>query len=146
MYAVIKTGGKQYRVSEGDVLRVEKLSAEAGDVVAFEDVLMIGGEGDDLIAGSGIMTGGAGADQFVGDTVAGEVTDFVSGEDMIVFQLSPADVANATAEIAAQTDGSYMIRAFVSGNQVASILSTNAVVASDVQFLELVSGTGGAAA
>jgi len=49
MYAVIKTGGKQYRVSEGDVLRVEKLSAEAGDVVAFEDVLMIGGEGDALV-------------------------------------------------------------------------------------------------
>lgn len=49
MYAVIKTGGKQYRVSEGDILRVEKLSAETGDVVAFDEVLMIGGEGDALV-------------------------------------------------------------------------------------------------
>ena len=49
MYAVIKTGGKQYRVSEGDILRVEKLSAETGDVVAFDEVLMIGGEGDSLV-------------------------------------------------------------------------------------------------
>jgi len=49
MYAVIKTGGKQYRVSEGDVLRVEKLDAKAGDVVAFDNVLMIGGEGDSLV-------------------------------------------------------------------------------------------------
>jgi large subunit ribosomal protein L21 len=49
MYAVIKTGGKQYRVAAGDVLRVEKLNAEAGDVVKFDEVLMIGGEGDALV-------------------------------------------------------------------------------------------------
>lgn len=44
MYAVIKTGGKQYRVAEGDRLRVEKLPGEAGAKVTFEEVLMIGGE------------------------------------------------------------------------------------------------------
>ncbi len=44
MYAVIETGGKQYRVAEGDVLRVEKLDAEPGSSVAFDRVLMIGGE------------------------------------------------------------------------------------------------------
>jgi large subunit ribosomal protein L21 len=44
MYAVIKTGGKQYRVSEGDRLRVEKLSGEVGSEVTFDEVLMIGGE------------------------------------------------------------------------------------------------------
>ena len=44
MYAVIKTGGKQYRVSEGDTLRVEKLPAEVGSTVEFGDVLMLGGE------------------------------------------------------------------------------------------------------
>ncbi|HLV61134.1 MAG TPA: 50S ribosomal protein L21 [Fredinandcohnia sp.] len=44
MYAVIKTGGKQYRVKEGDTLRVEKLDGEVGDKVSFTEVLMIGGE------------------------------------------------------------------------------------------------------
>ena len=42
MYAVIKTGGKQYKVAEGDVLRVEKLSADAGEMVSFQQVLMLG--------------------------------------------------------------------------------------------------------
>ncbi len=41
MYAVIKVGGKQYRVSEGDEIFVEKLNAEAGDVVTFDQVLML---------------------------------------------------------------------------------------------------------
>ncbi len=44
MYAVIKTGGKQYRVSEGDVVRVEKLSGEVGESIKLDEVLMIGGE------------------------------------------------------------------------------------------------------
>ena len=49
MYAIIATGGKQYKVSEGDTIRVEKLSAEAGDTVKFDDVLAIGG--DKLLVG-----------------------------------------------------------------------------------------------
>jgi len=44
MYAVIKTGGKQYRVSEGDRLRVEKLPGEVGSTVELGEVLMVGGE------------------------------------------------------------------------------------------------------
>jgi large subunit ribosomal protein L21 len=44
MYAVIRTGGKQYRVSEGDRLRVEKLSGEVGASITLGDVLMVGGE------------------------------------------------------------------------------------------------------
>jgi large subunit ribosomal protein L21 len=44
MYAVIKTGGKQYRVSEGSRLRVEKLSGDAGAKLEFSEVLMLGGE------------------------------------------------------------------------------------------------------
>ncbi len=43
MYAVIRTGGKQYRVGEGDVLRIEKIAGEAGADVKFAEVLMIGG-------------------------------------------------------------------------------------------------------
>ena len=42
MFAVLKTGGKQYKVQAGDVLRVEKLNAAAGDTVQFNDVLMVG--------------------------------------------------------------------------------------------------------
>ena len=44
MYAVIATGGKQYKVSEGEIIRVERLKAEKGETVTFEDVLAIGGE------------------------------------------------------------------------------------------------------
>ncbi len=44
MFAVLKTGGKQYRVQPGDVLRVERLAADAGDTVQFNDVLMLGGD------------------------------------------------------------------------------------------------------
>ncbi|OSM01603.1 50S ribosomal protein L21 [Magnetofaba australis] len=44
MYAVIRTGGKQYKVAEGDVLKVESLAGEAGDEVSFDDVLMVGGD------------------------------------------------------------------------------------------------------
>ncbi len=45
MFAIIRTGGKQYRVSENTVLKVEKLPAEAGETVTFTDVLAVGGEG-----------------------------------------------------------------------------------------------------
>ncbi len=44
MYAVIATGGKQYKVSEGDIVRVEKLEGEVGSKVEIKDVLMIGGD------------------------------------------------------------------------------------------------------
>jgi len=51
MYAVVKTGGKQYRVSEGDRLRVETLAAEAGDSVQLDTILMVG-EGDSVKVGT----------------------------------------------------------------------------------------------
>jgi large subunit ribosomal protein L21 len=58
MYAVIKTGGKQYRVSEGDRLRVEKLEGAKGDLVSLSEVLMLGGErvaiGSPLVAGASV--------------------------------------------------------------------------------------------
>ncbi len=56
MYAVIKTGGKQYRVSEGDVLRIESLNAEVGDAVEFDEVLMVG-EGADVKVGAPLVDG-----------------------------------------------------------------------------------------
>ena len=45
MYAIIATGGKQYKVAEGDVINVEKLGAEAGETVTFDQVLAVKGEG-----------------------------------------------------------------------------------------------------
>jgi large subunit ribosomal protein L21 len=68
MFAVLKTGGKQYKVASGDVLRVEKLAAEAGDTVQFNDILMIG----DTI-GSPLVTG-AGVQATVIDQIKGEKT------------------------------------------------------------------------
>ena len=57
MYAVIATGGKQYRVAQGDVLRIEKLEAEAGATVEFDDVLLVG-SGDDVKVGTPRVEGG----------------------------------------------------------------------------------------
>lgn len=56
MYAVIKTGGKQYRVAEGDVLKVEKLTTPAGDNVEISDVLLIA-NGEELTVGAPIIEG-----------------------------------------------------------------------------------------
>lgn len=47
MYAVVRTGGKQYRVEAGEVIKVEKLAGEAGETLDLADVLMLGGEGVD---------------------------------------------------------------------------------------------------
>ena len=56
MYAIIKTGGKQYMVSEGDVLTVEKLDVESGSKVMFEEVLAVGNNGE-LQLGSPVVAG-----------------------------------------------------------------------------------------
>jgi len=57
MYAVIQTGGKQYRVAEGDTLRVEKLAADTGSDVELDQVLMVGG-GDEVKVGTPYVEGG----------------------------------------------------------------------------------------
>jgi large subunit ribosomal protein L21 len=56
MYAVIKTGGKQYRVSSGEQLRIELLPAEVGAAVSFDEVLMVG-EGDEARVGAPFVAG-----------------------------------------------------------------------------------------
>ncbi|HEX7800654.1 MAG TPA: 50S ribosomal protein L21 [Asticcacaulis sp.] len=58
MYAVIKTGGKQYRVAAGDLIKVEKLEGEAGAAVTFNDVLMIGDEAG-AVVGAPLVDGAA---------------------------------------------------------------------------------------
>ncbi|TGY88812.1 50S ribosomal protein L21 [Marinicauda algicola] len=76
MYAVIKTGGKQYRVAEGDKLVIEKLEGEAGDTVAFDEVLMLGGE-DGVTVGSPTVEGAQ---------VMGELVDVRKGKKVLVFK------------------------------------------------------------
>lgn len=56
MYAVIKTGGKQYKVAEGDVLKIEKLLANEGDSIEFSDVLLIA-NGEEIKIGAPQLTG-----------------------------------------------------------------------------------------
>jgi large subunit ribosomal protein L21 len=56
MYAVIETGGKQYKVSEGDVLFIEKLDVEAGDAVTFDKVLVVA-DGDNVQIGAPTVAG-----------------------------------------------------------------------------------------
>ncbi|TCP40894.1 50S ribosomal protein L21 [Rhodovulum marinum] len=71
MFAVLKTGGKQYKVQSGDVLRVEKLAADAGETVQFNDILMVGG-----IVGTPTVAGAA---------VQAEVIDQIKGDKVIHF-------------------------------------------------------------
>ena len=58
MFAVIESGGKQHRVQEGDVLRLEKLDAESGSSITFDRVMLVG-EGEDVTIGSPLVEGGS---------------------------------------------------------------------------------------
>ncbi len=75
MFAVIKTGGKQYKVAANDVITIERLEAEAGDVVAFDQVLMLGGD-----------TVTVGTPTVAGATVAAEVVEQARGPKVISFK------------------------------------------------------------
>ena len=74
MFAVMKTGGKQYKVQSGDMLRVEKLAADAGETVQFNEILMLGG--DKTVVGAPLVDGAA---------VQAEVIDQVKGDKVINF-------------------------------------------------------------
>lgn len=76
MHAVIKTGGKQYRVAEGDVLEIERLAAEPGETVTFADVLSVG-DGADLQVGQPTVAGAV---------VKAEVLELTRGDKIIVFK------------------------------------------------------------
>jgi large subunit ribosomal protein L21 len=76
MYAVIRTGGKQYKVAKNDVITIEKLVAEKGATVSFDEVLMVGGDGAAKV----------GAPLVAGAKVTGTVLDQGKGEKVIVFK------------------------------------------------------------
>lgn len=66
MYAVIATGGKQYKVSEGDVIKVEKLGVEAGQTYTFDKVLLV--SGDEVKVGAPAVEGATVEADVIGDT------------------------------------------------------------------------------
>ena len=76
MYAVIKTGGKQYRVTSGDVISVEKLVAEPGSTVSLDTVLMVGDEANQTV----------GTPTVEGASVTAEVLEQTRADKIIVFK------------------------------------------------------------
>ena len=76
MYAVIRTGGKQYKVAPQDVLQIEKIEGAAGDAVSFSDVLMVAGEGGPTF----------GAPLVSGAVVSAEVVEQGRGPKVIIFK------------------------------------------------------------
>ena len=75
MYAVIKTGGKQYRVAKNDVIKIERLDGEAGAEIVFCEVLMLGGDNPVV-----------GAPRVAGATVTGTVLEQAKGDKVIIFK------------------------------------------------------------
>ena len=75
MYAIIATGGKQYRVSEGDIINVEKLGVEAGEKVTFDQVLLV--SGDDVKVGAPTVNGAS---------VEADVINNIKGKKVIVYK------------------------------------------------------------
>jgi len=76
MFAVLKTGGKQYKVQSGDVLRVEKLAADAGEKVQFNEVLMLGG--DKPTVGAPLVDGAAVQAEVIDQIKGKKVSNFVT--------------------------------------------------------------------
>jgi large subunit ribosomal protein L21 len=75
MFAVIKTGGKQYRVAAEDIIRVDRVSGQPGEIVEFGEVLVVGGETPQI-----------GEPTVSGATVAGEVLQHTRGDKVIAFK------------------------------------------------------------
>jgi large subunit ribosomal protein L21 len=78
-YAIIETGGKQYRVAVGDTLSIEKLPVEPGSGITFDRVLMIGGDGSAKV----------GTPLVAGATVEAQVADQYRGPKIVVFKYKP---------------------------------------------------------
>jgi large subunit ribosomal protein L21 len=77
MYAVIKTGGKQHKVSEGDVIAIEKINGDKGDAIVFDQILMVEKDGDIRI----------GRPVVEGAKVTGEILAQTKGDKLIVFKM-----------------------------------------------------------
>jgi len=77
MYAVVKTGGKEYRVSKGDFIRVERLEGKAGDQVELRDVLMVSEEGKTLV----------GTPYLANAVIRGEIVQESKGKKVLTYKM-----------------------------------------------------------
>ncbi len=77
MFAILKTGGKEYRVSKGDVIRVEKLDGNVGDQVTLKDVLMVSGEGQVQL----------GAPVLSNAVITGEIVREAKGKKVLTYKM-----------------------------------------------------------
>ena len=76
MYAIVKTGGKQYKVAENDIIDVEKIAARAGETVTLSQVLLVAGDGEPKL----------GAPLVKGASVTAEVVDQFKGDKVLIFK------------------------------------------------------------
>jgi len=77
MYAVVKTGGKEYRISKGDVIRVEKMEGKVGDQVSMKDVLMVSQEGQ-VQLGNPLLAGAV---------ITGEIVQEIKGRKTVTYKM-----------------------------------------------------------
>lgn len=77
MYAVVKAGGKEYRVSKGDLIRVEKLEGKTGDQVVIRDVLMVSDEGKVQL----------GTPQLTNAVVTGKIVQEAKGKKVLIYKM-----------------------------------------------------------
>jgi large subunit ribosomal protein L21 len=77
MFAVLKTGGKEYRVAKGDVIRVEKMEGNVGDQVTLKDILMVSGDGQVHV----------GAPNLNNAVITGEIVQEVKGKKVLTYKM-----------------------------------------------------------
>ena len=77
MYAVVKTGGKEYRISQGDLIRVEKMEGKVGDQVTMKDILMVSHEGQ-VQVGNPLL---------VNAVITGEIVQQVKGKKVLTYKM-----------------------------------------------------------
>ncbi|MGO9136123.1 MAG: 50S ribosomal protein L21 [Syntrophales bacterium] len=75
MYAVIKTGGKQHKVSQGDEISIEKIDGSKGETIVFDEVLMVS-SGEDVKVGTPFLTGARVQGEIIDQTKAGKINVF----------------------------------------------------------------------
>ena len=102
MYAVIKTGGKQYRVAPDDVIKIEKLAGAAGEQINFTEVLMVGGDGDPVV-GTPLVEGAS-----VAADAAAVATGTVTNVAADAAAVSTGSVTNIAADVAAVGTGTVV--------------------------------------
>ncbi len=136
MFAVVRTGGKQYKVAPGDIIKVERLTGDVGATIALGDVLMMG-TGSDVKLGAG--------------KVSAEIVDHIRGEKLTIFKkrrrhtyrrknghrqdLTVLRVTNVGGVVAAVWDGKATVKK-------ADVASAPAAAGLDASNLSLISGVG----